>query len=145
MAIAAAALGGAAVMLEVVRLDQNSTPVALVRFRGYTTTGRRRDARTRSFGRCEEWRVCYYRQRMLLNRGLIFIGISVIVCATLFFSIHALAGGQSTAAASALAAIKAGNVRLALRLLNDVGDVNVDDAALLYEAVMHRQPEIIEK
>src|SRR5207302_8705989 len=37
MAIAAAALGGAAVMLEVVRLDQNSTPVALVRLRGFTS------------------------------------------------------------------------------------------------------------
>ena len=69
----------------------------------------------------------------------------VIVSATFFLSIQAIAESQSTAGASALEAIKAGDVKLALRLLDDVGDVNVDNAALLYEAVMHRQSEVIER
>ena len=82
---------------------------------------------------------------MELGRRLIAIAIYVIGSATFFLYIQAMAESQSTAVTRALQAIKAGDVKLALRLLDDVRDVNVDNAALFYEAVMHRQPEVIEK
>ena len=81
---------------------------------------------------------------MELGRRLIAIAIYVIGSATFFLYI-AMAESQSTAVTRALQAIKAGDVKLALRLLDDVRDVNVDNAALFYEAVMHRQSEVIEK
>ena len=55
-----------------------------------------------------------------------------LIVSDFFLSIQAIGGRQSKPVASALAAIKAGDVKVALRLLDDVGDVNVDNAALLY-------------
>jgi ankyrin repeat protein len=52
--------------------------------------------------------------------------------------------GQSSIA-KALEAIKAGDVPLALRLLDNIADVNVDNGALLYEAVLQHQPDTVEK
>src|SRR5262249_27574891 len=54
------------------------------------------------------------------------------------------ADSQSTIT-GALNAIKAGDVPLALRLLDDVEDVNVENGALLYEAILQHHSDIIEK
>ena len=56
--------------------------------------------------------------------------------------LQSIAASQSTIT-GALNAIKAGDVRLALRLLDDVEDVNVENGALLYEAILQHQYEAI--
>jgi len=63
----------------------------------------------------------------------------------LLLIIQSVTNSQPSPVSKVLAAIQANDAQLALRLLDDVTDVNVDKGALLQEAVMHRQAEVIEK
>ncbi len=64
---------------------------------------------------------------------------------TLVLIVHLTTTCQSAQTPDALQAIKSGNVAEALRLLNNVENVNADNGALLYESVLQRQTEVVEK
>jgi ankyrin repeat protein len=71
--------------------------------------------------------------------------VSRILMAIALMLVLYSSGRSQSATTKALEAIKAGDGPLALRLLDDVADVNVENGVLLYEAVLQHQQDTIEK
>jgi ankyrin repeat protein len=60
-------------------------------------------------------------------------------------TVQSTAIGQSIQATDALKAINSGDVAGALRLIDGVNNVNADNGVLLYQSVLQRQTEVVEK
>jgi ankyrin repeat protein len=90
-------------------------------------------------------RFSYHFAMMTFPKKLALIVSCVFGSVSVILILHSVARSQSTPVADVVKAIRAGDTKATLRLLDEIEDVNIENGVLLYEAVLQRQSDVIEK